>query len=85
VALFGRENVLILFSDDLKARTHEIVTRVLEFLALDPLPSGNYQPKHVREYTTDPAAKDKILKVAGDLFANDKRELREKFGLEVPW
>lgn len=83
--LFGSENVHILFSEALKNRPEEIVANVLTFLGLEPLVETEYPLVHVREYTADNSAKDKIRSKAEDLFATDRRNLATNIGLSVPW
>ena len=85
IRLFGRESVLVLFSDDLKREPERLVNDVLQFIGLEPLSGVQYPPMHVREYTADPSARDEIRRCAGQMFAKDKRELVDMFGLDVPW
>jgi len=85
VGLFGRDNILILFSDELKEKTSDTVARVLEFAGLEPLEPMDFTLKHVREYTADPSGKEIIRSYAGELFEQDKRELIDKYHLDVPW
>jgi len=85
VSLFGRENVMILFSNDLKNNTHEVVNRVLNFVGLDKMESLDTKAQHVREYKVDISGKGLIRNCAGHFFEKDKQELIERFDLEVPW
>ncbi len=83
--LFGPENVLILFSEDLRRKTLSTVNQVFDFLGLSYLDDIELESKHVREYSSDPAAKEKIQAFAANLFNRDKQELLEKYHLPVPW
>lgn len=85
VSLFGRENILIMFSDELKKDTKNAVNKVLEFAGLGPLKGDDYAPRHVREYTVQQGGKELIAERAGKLFAADKKILTETYGLDVPW
>jgi len=83
--LFGPENVLVLFSEDLRRQTPLTVNRVFDFLGLDHLDDIELEQKHVRDYSADPAAKEEIQAYAAGLFAQDRQELIEKYHLDVPW
>ena len=85
IRLFGRENVLILFSNDLKTDTHNTVNRVCDFIGMKPFGDREYPMKYVLKYTVDPSGKELIRQLAGELFAKDKLELASKYGLDVPW
>ncbi len=85
VELFGRDNILILFSDELKEQTKLSVDRVLDFIGLPSLVHTKYERKHVREYTIDESSKKWVSQYAGDLFEQDKNELSKCFGLVAPW
>lgn len=85
IRLFGRDNVLVLFSDDLKREPAQTVNRILDFIGLDHLTRDEYPLRHVREYTSDTSAKDEIRRCASALFEKDKQELRDIYGLVVPW
>lgn len=83
--LFGRENVLVLFSEDLLSEPERVTNQVLEFVGLSPLVGLDYPKMHVREYGVDSAAKEMIRLRAGDFFEKDKKELQDRFGIVVPW
>jgi hypothetical protein len=85
IRLFGRQNVLILFNTELKNDTNNTVNRILSFVGLKPLSDRNYPMINVREYTVDQGGKELIIQSAGELFAQDKLELIQTYGLEVPW
>ena len=85
VDLFGPENVLIIFSDDLRRHTKKTLHQVFDFLELDVLNSIELTPKHVRVYEVDTVDKERIRERASDLFARDKQELIEKYHLDIPW
>ena len=85
INIFGQDNVLILFSSDLKGDTSGTVDRVLEFAGLPKIYMGEHLPKHVREYTTESFAKERIRQVAGHLFDMDRQALQERLHLNVPW
>jgi tetratricopeptide (TPR) repeat protein len=85
IRLFGRENVLILFSNDLKTDTHNTVNKVCDFIGLKPFGDREYPMKYVLKYTVDQSGKELISQVAGELFAEDKLELAGNYGLDVPW
>lgn len=82
---FGNDNVLVIFSEDLKQNTAETVRRVLDFIGLEPLTNRSYPSVHERSYTADSSGKILIKQQAGVLFEKDKQELMEKFGISVPW
>ena len=85
IRLFGRENVLILFSNDLKSDTHNTVNKVCEFIGLKPFGDREYPMKYVLEYTVDQSGKELISQLASELFAKDKLELANTYGLDIPW
>ena len=82
---FGQQNVLVLFSSDLKKAPHGTVNRVLAFAGLGELANREYPAVNAREYRIDPQDRELIIRRAGELFARDKQQLIETFGLEVPW
>ncbi len=82
---FGRKNILILFSDDLKTDTHNTVNKVCNFIGLKPFGDREYPMQNVLEYRVDQRGKDLIGQLANDLFAKDKLELAQTYGLIVPW
>lgn len=83
--LFGQENILILFSSDLKTDTHNTVNKVCNFIGLKPFAHREYPMKYALKYTVDQSGKELISKLAGDLFENDKLELAKTYDLNVPW
>jgi len=83
--LFGLENILILFSDDMRNNTKETLQKVFSFIGIEPCDSIDFSPKHVREYTVSESGKDRIQQVAGDFFAKDKQMLIDDYNLDVPW
>jgi hypothetical protein len=83
--LFGRENVLVLFSKDLHVAPDNSVNQVLDFIGLEPLRDAEYPQLYVGEYTADTSAKDEIKRTAAALFDQDKQELRDAYGINVPW
>jgi len=86
VRLFGRDNVLILFSDDLKKDPANVVEKVLDFSGLEPVLSNvKYPLVHARDYTADMQAKNLISHHASGLFEEDRKALIETYGLNVPW
>lgn len=85
IRLFGRQNVLVLFSNELKTDTANTINRVLGFVGLEPLGFREYPMIHAREYIVDLSGKELISKRAGELFAKDKQELIHTYGLDVPW
>jgi len=85
VSLFGREKVLIIFSDSLKMSPGATVAKLLDFIGLKPMRSGKYRLRHVRKYTADYSAKEKIAESADELFHKDRLELIVKYSLDVPW
>jgi hypothetical protein len=54
ISLFGRENVQVLFSNELKHDTEQTVNNVLQFIGLSPMSDAQYPLKHVRDYTVQP-------------------------------
>lgn len=85
VRLFGRDNVLIIFSNELKEDPGSVVKRVLSFAGLKPMFNNKYALKHVREYTTDIKAKELIHHYAEEWFEKDRETLINTFDLKVPW
>jgi len=85
VNLFGRDRVLILFSNELRQEPAVAVHKVLDFAGLSPLDDQSFPMMHVRPYTVDASAKLVIEQYAGDMFTEDKRLLTERYGLSVPW
>ena len=85
VDLFGKENVLIIFSEDLRQQTKKILNQVFDAIELERLNSIELVPQHVREYTVDTDAKERIRERASYLFAHDKQELIDVYDLDVPW
>lgn len=85
VKLFGQNNVLIIFSDDLKNNPGSVVDKVLSFAALEPMLNDEYPLKHVREYTADIRAKELIHHYASEWFEKDREDLINTYGLDVPW
>jgi len=85
IQLFGRDNVLILFSDELRINPEKCVKRVLELIGLPTIPKQDYSMKHVRNYTVDGSVKNTINQYAKKLFDKDRGLLGEQFGLTVPW
>jgi hypothetical protein len=83
--LFGQENVLVLFSTDLQLRPERTVSRVLDFIGLEPLKGAEYPQLYVGEYTADTSAKDEIKRNAATLFDQDKQELQDAYRINVPW
>jgi hypothetical protein len=83
--LFGRENVLVIFSDQLHADTGNVVNRVLEFVGLEKLSASEFRRVHVGEYLVDDSEKRLIRHYAGDLYAKDKSDLATRYGIDVPW
>lgn len=85
ISLFGRNNVMVIFSDELKGRTDHTVNSVLEFLGLAPVTGVDYRLRHVRNYSIESADRDLIVEYAGDMFEKDKQDLIQDIGLNVPW
>lgn len=83
--LFSRENVLVIFSNDLKEKSMSTVNRVLDFVGLESMNSSEYPLRHVRKYTSDQHGKELIRQYASDLFTKDKLILYSFYGLRVPW
>lgn len=81
---FGRANVHVLFSNDLLNDPERVTNQIIDFLGLPPLRGEKYPKKHVREYSAELAAKEVIRQRAGVWFEQDKAELKERFGIEVP-
>lgn len=85
IRLFGRDNVLVLFSNDLKREPERVTNEVFRFIGLESLTGGRYPLKHVRDYSVDNSGKEAIQECAGALFEKDKAELINRYGLNVPW
>lgn len=85
VRLFGRENIHVLFSSDLKRDPRRVTNEVFRFLGLEPLSGVEYPFQHVRSYTVDTAGMETIRSCAKHLFEQDKQELLDRHGIQVPW
>lgn len=86
VDMFGRDNVLILLSDDLLYRTKMTVNQVLSFAGLKPLNSFDENPKHVRKYSVDTSESESLIRqYSGTMFDEDKRALESAFNIKVYW
>ena len=83
--LFGRDNILVLFSDELRDSANSTVERVFKFTNLRPGPTKKYPPKNVLAYTAENSDRALIRTYAQDLFDKDKHELKMLHHLDVPW
>jgi Sulfotransferase domain len=81
-ALFPREQVLVLFSDDLLQQPAETYARVLDFLGVDSYELSSYPRIFSREYgDMSPATRSRLEGV----FARPNAELGRLLGRELPW
>lgn len=85
VSEFGRDNVLIIFSDDLKSNPEVMVNQILMFVGLDTSVKIKYPMKHVREYTVDDTSREAIARYGESLFEQDREYLKKKYDLDVCW
>ena len=85
IKLFGKENVLILFSEDLRENTIDAVNLVFQFLDLQPLKNINLEHKHILDYCVDPIVREYITKNANHFFIEDRKQLIKEYELNVPW
>lgn len=76
---FGRENLLVLFSNDLSNVPEGVTNQTFEFVGLPPPAEQDYPKKHVRDYGAGSVAKEVIRQRAGVLFSQNKIDLKEKF------
>jgi hypothetical protein len=83
--LFGKDNVLIIFSNELKKEPDSVVQKVLSFSGLKPMSNSAYPLKHVRDYTTDIKDKELIHHYADEWFEKDRETLINTYNLKVPW
>ncbi len=80
--VFGRDQVLVLFTDDLEQRTVEVVSRVQEFLGLPVIaPDVGRQWNKQHNSTLEPRLADRLR----EAFAEPDRQLAELLGRELPW
>jgi Sulfotransferase domain len=81
-ALFPREQVLVLFSDDLLQQPAETYARVLDFLGVDSYELSSYPRIFSRDYSEmSPVTRSRLERV----FAGANAELAELLGREPPW
>ncbi|MDD4964178.1 MAG: sulfotransferase domain-containing protein [Gallionella sp.] len=85
ITLFGKENVLVIFSPELKSSPEEVTNRVLDFVGIDRIYNSVYPLTHVREYQIDMSNRNVIKERASELYAKDKEQLEQQHGLIVPW
>lgn len=85
ISLFGRENVLVAFSDELRREPENFVAKVFDFIEIEPIRNLQYPSKNVRKYSSDSAAVKEIVRCVGNLYEEDKNELKEKYDIVVPW
>jgi hypothetical protein len=58
---------------------------VCDFIGLKPFGDREYPMKYVLEYTVDQSGKELISRLASELFAKDKLDLANTYGLDIPW
>jgi Sulfotransferase domain len=81
-AMFPREQLLVLFSDDLLQQPAETYALVLDFLGVDAHELSSYPRIFSREYRDmSPATRSRLEGV----FAGPSAELAELLGREPPW
>ena len=82
VSSFPREQILVLFSDDLLQQPADTYARVLTFLRVSPHELPSYPRIFSREYSEmGPATRARLEGV----FAGPNAELAELLGRELPW
>jgi hypothetical protein len=81
-AVFPREQLLVLFSDDLLRQPADTYARVLDFLGADPYELSSYPRIFSREYDEmSPATRSHLQ----DVFAGPNAQLAKLLGRELPW
>jgi hypothetical protein len=81
-AVFPREQLLVLFSDDLLQQPADTYARVLDFLSVDAYELSSYPRIFSREYSEmSPATRSRLEGV----FAGPNAELGRLLGRELPW
>lgn len=83
--LFGKQQVMLIESNELKQNTHGVLQRVLNFLELAPhtFPAESLAPVHKRAYQSklDPANREKLAR----FFQTPNQNLFEFIGTEFDW
>jgi Sulfotransferase domain len=79
---FPREQLLVLTSDDLRARPAQVMSDVARFLAIPEYRAGDYPLAGVRDYPEMPAAIRERLEA---IFEPEDERLRQLLGRELPW
>jgi hypothetical protein len=85
IRTFGRENLMVVFSNELRNNPDKVVREIFEFVGLPQISGLEYPLKNVRDYAKDSDVKEKIQKCAGLYFEHDKRALSSDLGIQVPW
>jgi hypothetical protein len=81
-AVFPRDQLLVLFSDDLAQQPAGTYARVLDFLGVDAHELSSYPRIFSREYSEmSPATRARLQ----DVFAGPNAELARLLGRELPW
>ena len=81
-SVFPRDQVLVLFSNELLQQPGETYARVLEFLGVEPHELSSYPRIFSREYSEmSPATRSQLE----DAFAGPNAELAGLLGQELPW
>jgi hypothetical protein len=82
LAVFSRERLLVLVSEEFFADPGATYRRVLEFIGATPHELESYPPVFAREYTEMNAATRRALATR---YAEPNRRLSELLGRELPW
>lgn len=82
---FGRENLIVVFSNDLRSNPDKVVKELFEFIGIPQISGLEYPLRNVRDYAENSGVREKILRSAGHYFDNDKRALSNDLGIQVPW
>ena len=81
-ALYGRERLLVLRSEDFFADPVGVVRQVTDFLGLEPHPGPLPEPKNVASYETmKPETRQRLR----ETFAEPNRRLEEHLARELGW
>lgn len=82
LAVFPREQLLVVLTDELRDAPDETYRRVLEFVGVEPRSLDAYPPVFSRDYEPMPAETRARLTAE---YADANRRLAELLGRELPW
>ena len=79
---FPREQMLVLFSEELSAQPEQEMKRVFDHLGIDSVSVDTAQRRNVRKYDPMPAETRALL---DSYFAQDRARLADMLGITLPW